>query len=72
MWKALTNLFQSRSNHRKLAINDKLRKIIMEKGDTITKYLMKFVQCRDELESVGIIVSDDDLVSLGLLGLPKS
>ena len=44
----------------------------MEKGHTIPKYLTKFVQCRDELGSVGIIVIDDDFVSLALLGLPKS
>ena len=44
----------------------------MEKGDIILKYLTKFVQCRDELGSVGITVADDDLVSLNLLGLPKS
>ena len=44
----------------------------MEKGDTIPKYLTKFVQCRDELGSVRITVADDDLVSLALLGLPKS
>ena len=37
MWKALTELFQSRSDQRKLALKDKLRKIKMEKGDSITK-----------------------------------
>ena len=44
MWKALMDLFQSSKNHRKLAFKDKLRKINMEKGDTIPKYLTKFVQ----------------------------
>jgi hypothetical protein len=72
MWKALTDLFQNNSDHRKLALKDKLRKIKMEKGDSIPKYLTKFVQCQDELGSVGITVIDDDLVSLALLGLPKS
>ena len=72
MWNALKNMFQSSSDHRKLALKDKLRKIKMEKGDTILKYLTKFIQCRDELGSVEIIVVDDDLVSLALLGLPKS
>ena len=72
MWKALTDLFQSRNDHRKLALKDKLRMIKMEKADNIPKYLTKFFQCRDELGSVGIMVSDDDLVSLALLGLPKS
>ena len=53
-------------------LKDKLRKIKMEKGDNIPKYLTKFVQFRDELGSVGINVVDDDLVSLALMGLPKS
>ena len=72
MWKVVTDLFQSSSDHRKLELKDKLRKIKMEKGDTILKYLTKFVQCQDELGSVRITVANDDLVSLALLGLPKS
>ena len=72
MWKALTDLFQNSSDHRKLALKDKLRKIKMEKGDTIPKYVTKFIQCRDELGSVEITVANDHLVSLALLGLPKS
>jgi hypothetical protein len=72
MWKTLTDLFQNNNDHRKLALKDKLRKMKMEKGDSIPKYLMKFVQCQDELGSVGIEVPDGDLVSLALLGLPKS
>ena len=39
----------------KLALKDKLKNIKMEKGDSIPKYLMKFLQCRDELGSVGEI-----------------
>ena len=58
MWKALTDLFQSRSDQRKLALKDKLRKIKMEKGDSIPKYLTKFFQCRDELGSVGVTVDE--------------
>ena len=72
MWKALTDLFQSSSDQRKLALKDKLRKIKMEKGDSIPKYLTKFFHYRDELGSVGITIDDDDLVSLALLGLSKS
>ena len=36
------------------------------------QYLTKFTQCWDELGSVGVTVDDEDLVSLALLGLPKS
>ena len=72
MWKALTDFFQSRIDQRKLALKNKLRKIKMEEGDSIPKYLMKFVHCKDELGSVGVTVDDEDLVSLALLGLLKS
>jgi hypothetical protein len=72
MWKTLMDLFQNNNDHRKLALKDKLRKIKMEKGDSIPKYLTKFFQSWNEIGSVGIIVPDDDLVSLAPLGLPKS
>ena len=68
IWKALTDFFQSRSDQRTLALKDKLRKIKMEKGDSIPKYLTKFFQCRDELGSAGITVDDEELVSFNLLG----
>ena len=71
MWKALTDLLQSKSDQRKLALKDKLRKIKMEKGDNIPKYLTKFVHCKDEMGSVGVTVDEEDLVSLALLGLLK-
>lgn len=37
MWKALIELFQKSSDHRKMALKDKFRKFKMEKGDTIPK-----------------------------------
>lgn len=72
MWKALMDLVQKNSDHKKLAMKDKLRKIKMEKGETFPNYLTKFTHRRDELGSVGIVVVEDDMVSLALLGLPKS
>jgi len=44
----------------------------MDKGKTIPKYLTKFTHYNDELGSVGIPVLEDDMVSIDLLGLPKS
>ena len=34
--------------------------------------MTKFTQCKYELGSVGVIITEDDLVSLALLGLPKN
>ena len=36
MWQALANLFHSSSDHRKLALEGKLRNIKMQKNDTIS------------------------------------
>ena len=44
----------------------------MQKNDTILQYLSKFIQVHDELVGVGVTILDDDLVSMSLLGLPKS
>ena len=72
MWKTLKDLYQNNNDQRKLALKDKLQKIKCAKGDTIFTYLNKLTTCRGGLGSVGIMTVDDDMVSLTLLGLPKS
>lgn len=71
MWKALTYLFHKVNDHIKLALKEKLQKINMEKGNTIAQYLSKVTQFQNELGSVGIIVFENDLINMSLLGLPK-
>ena len=53
-------------------LKDNLQRNKNEEGDTISTYLNKLTTCRDELGSVGITTIDDDMVSLALLGFPKS
>eukprot|EP00253_Pinus_taeda_P027693 PITA_27693 len=72
MWKTFKDLYQNNNDQKKLTLKDKLRKIKCEKGDTISKFPNKITTCREELGSVGITVANDDMVSLALLGLPKS
>lgn len=72
MCKTLTNLFQSRSDARNLALRDKLRNIRMGKNETVVQYLSRFTQVRDKLRGVGENVPSYELVSLAFLGLPKS
>ncbi len=72
IWKTLKDLYQNSDDQSKLVLKGKFQKIKCEKGDTISTYLNKLTTCRDELGSGGIMTSDDDMVSLALLGLPKS
>eukprot|EP00253_Pinus_taeda_P025360 PITA_25360 len=71
MWKTLKYLYKNNNDQRKLALKHKLWKIKCEKGNTISIYLKKLTTYRDELGSVGIWTTDDDMVSLALVGLPK-
>ena len=72
MWKTLKDLYQNSIDQRKLVLKDKLRRIKMEKGNTISTYLNKLTTCIDELGGVGITTADADMVSLTLLGLPNN
>jgi len=63
MWKTLKDLYQNNNDQRKLALKYKLRKIKCEKGNTISTYLRKLTIYRDELGSVGITTTDNDMVS---------
>ena len=72
MWKTLKDLYQNSGDYRKLVLKHKLWIIKYEKGDTVSTYLNKLTYYRDEPGTVGIMISIDDMVSLALLGLPKS
>eukprot|EP00253_Pinus_taeda_P007721 PITA_07721 len=61
MWKTLMDLYLNNSGQRKFVLKDKLQKRKMEKGETISKSMAKFTQCCDELGSVGIMVSEEDM-----------
>ena len=68
----MKDLYQNSSDQRKLVVKDKLQKIKCEKGNTISTFLNKLTTCGDDLGSVGIMIVDDDMVSLALLSLPNS
>eukprot|EP00253_Pinus_taeda_P028440 PITA_28440 len=61
MWKTLKDLYQNNNDQRKLALKDKLRKIKFEKCDTISTYMNELTTCRDELGSVGITTTNDNM-----------
>jgi hypothetical protein len=53
MFVALTNLFQSSNANRKMVLREKLRDTKMTRSDTVTSYLTKITQVRDQLAVVG-------------------
>jgi hypothetical protein len=49
MWDSLCKLYQSPNQNRKMVLQEKLRSIKMLKSESVTSYLGRFTQTRDEL-----------------------
>ena len=71
IWYALTNLFQSSNENRKMILRERLKSIKMANAEGVTSYLTRISQVRDELAVVGEIVSGSELVQTALNGVAK-
>ena len=69
MWTALTGLFESSNENRKMVLREKLKSIKMVKGEVCMTYLTRISQVRDELATVGEVVTGPELVRTALNGV---
>jgi hypothetical protein len=53
---------------RKMLLKNKLNTTRMSKTDTVTSYLMKIAELRDQIAAVGDTVEDNELVQISLNG----
>jgi len=56
MWTTLTNLYQGSNENRKMVLREKLKSIKMTKSETMTCYLSRITQVRDELVAIGEVI----------------
>jgi hypothetical protein len=66
MWDALTKLYQSDNQNRKMALRDKLHATKMARGEGVTSYLTKLTQVTDELAAVRDIILEEKMVCISL------
>ena len=72
MWTALTNLYQSTNENRKMVLREKLKAIKMAKTDSATAYLTKITNVRDKLTAIREVIPPTELVWIAVNGLPSS
>jgi hypothetical protein len=72
MFDALVSLYQSENVNKKMTLRNKLRAIEMTRSNIVTSYLMKIMQIRDQLATVGEKAVDAKLVNMTLNGFPMS
>jgi hypothetical protein len=71
MWDALKNLFKAKNKNRKMALKAKLHDTKMGKEESVSSYLTRVAQVKDELAAVGEVISDSELVRIALNGFTK-
>jgi hypothetical protein len=72
MYGALTNLFSVINIGQVMSLKNELYDIKMNNDDSITSYLIRISQLRDQLQSIEEIISEKELVNIVLNGLPKT
>jgi hypothetical protein len=71
MWASLCKLYESPNQNRKMVMQEKLKGIQMLKSESVTSYLGRFTQIRDELVVFGEIVDPDFMVRTTLNNFSK-
>jgi hypothetical protein len=71
MWDALKNLLEAKNENQKMALKAKLHDTKMGKEESVSSYLTRVAQVKDELAVVGEVISDFELVRIALNGFTK-
>jgi hypothetical protein len=71
MWETLKNLYEAKNENRKMALKDKLHDTKMAKDESVASYLTRVAQVKDELATIGEVISNSELVRIALKGFTK-
>jgi hypothetical protein len=64
-------LFEAKNENQKMALKAKLHDTLMGKEESVSSYLTRVAQVKDELAIVGEVILDSELVKIALNGFPK-
>ena len=62
MWASLCKLYKSSNENQKMVLHDQLRGIHMLEDESVTSFLGRYTQIRDELATIGEVVNPNSLV----------
>ena len=71
MFNALSSLFEGRNINRKMTLRNQLKGVRAQKSETIQSYFTRVAQIKDQLESIGEMVEEAEVVMTTLNGLPR-
>jgi hypothetical protein len=72
MWASFFKLYESSNENRIMVLHDRLRGIQMLEDESITSFLGRYTQIRDDLVAVGEVVNPNSLVRQAMNNFTKS
>jgi hypothetical protein len=70
MYETLNRLYESKDISHNLTLRNHLRNMKMDNLESVTSYLMRVSQIRDQIATIGDAISDKELVTTTLNGFP--
>ena len=71
MFYALSSLFEGRNINRKMTLRNHLKSVRDQNSDTMQSYFTRVDQIKDQLESIGDIIEEAEVVMTTLNVLPR-
>jgi hypothetical protein len=70
MYEALNRLYERKDISRNLTLRNHLRNMKMDNSESVTSYLIRVSQIRDQLAAIGDVISDKELITTTLNAFP--
>ena len=71
MYDKLVGMFKVNNANQVLFLKNKLKDIKMDEGESIQSYFMRITEIKNDLLSIGEVISDRELTSIALGGLTR-
>ena len=71
MFDALSSLFEGRNINRKMSSRNHLKSVKAQKSETMLSYFTRVAKIKEQLEAIGDMVKEEEIVMNTLNGLPR-
>ena len=72
MFDALTRMFEGRNINRKMTLRQQLKNVKMQSSESMHSYFSRASQIKEQMEAIGDMVENDEVVMTTLNSLPRS
>ena len=71
MFDSLSNIFEGRNINRKMTLRNQLKGVKVQKSETRHSYFTRVSQIKEQLEAIGDMIEEAEVVMTTLNGLPR-